>query len=231
VARMTPPEGCHRYREQIGALVLGKLDGGELEALRAHLDGCPYCQAEVRELEPVVAALADADPDRIAGDLEEIHRARNRGRWYGWSGLAAAAAFVVMGLVGLTWLLDQNEPIGSSGPSVPSGLSAEDSAQDDAQKEPKAAGPESGTLPKESSPERDVKVSSPGGEKPGAAPEKSAPGGGPNEPPASAPPASEPLLLRLRPLPSRPLKSNTKFNPERPICGGSFSCAIQLPEP
>jgi len=27
--RMTPPEGCHRYRERIGAFVLGKLDGGE----------------------------------------------------------------------------------------------------------------------------------------------------------------------------------------------------------
>ena len=27
---MTPPEGCHRYRERIGAIVLGKLAEGEL---------------------------------------------------------------------------------------------------------------------------------------------------------------------------------------------------------
>ena len=104
--RMTPPEGCHPYREQIGAFLLGKLDGGELEAMQAHLDGCPVCRAEVRELEPVVAALADADPDRIAGDprppgdleespsapiLGEIHRAQSRRRGYGWSAVAAAA--------------------------------------------------------------------------------------------------------------------------------------------
>ena len=118
---MTPPEGCHRYREQIGALVLGKLDVEELEAMRAHLDGCPYCQAEVGVLEPVVTALADADPDRIEedarppGDLEEstlapilgeIHRASGRGRRSPWSTLAAAAVCVLaMGLAGFAWLI------------------------------------------------------------------------------------------------------------------------------
>ena len=119
---MTPPEGCHRYRDQIGAFLLGKLDGGELEAMRAHLDGCPYCQAEVGVLEPVVTALADADPDRIEedarppGDLEEstlapilgeIHRASGRGRRSPWSTLAAAAVCVLaMGLAGFAWLLE-----------------------------------------------------------------------------------------------------------------------------
>jgi len=62
---MSPPEEHYLYREQIGAFVLGELEGGELEAMRAHLDGCPVCRAEVSALEPVVAALADADPDRI----------------------------------------------------------------------------------------------------------------------------------------------------------------------
>jgi hypothetical protein len=124
---MSPPEehhlGRHLYREQIGAFVLGELEGGELEAMRAHLDGCPDCRAEVRELRPVVAALADADPDRIEeyprppGNLEEstfapisgeIHRARRRrGRRFGWSGLAAAAIFaVVIGLAGFAWLVE-----------------------------------------------------------------------------------------------------------------------------
>ena len=120
--RMTPPEEHHRYREQIGAFVLGKLDGGELTAIQTHLNSCPVCQAEVRELEPVVAALADAAPDRIEedprppGDLEEltlapilgeIHRARRRRRRSRWSALAAAAICVVaIGLAGFTWLLE-----------------------------------------------------------------------------------------------------------------------------
>jgi hypothetical protein len=119
---MTPPEEHHRYRERVGAFVLGQLEGGELEAMRTHLDGCPACRAEVSELGPVVAALADADPDRIdeypqpPGDLEEltlapipgeIHRARDRGRRFGWSGLAAAAIFAVaIGLAGFAWLLE-----------------------------------------------------------------------------------------------------------------------------
>jgi hypothetical protein len=120
--RMTPPEEYHRYREQIGAFLLGKLDGGELTAMQTHLNSCPVCQAEVRELEPVVAALADAAPDRIDEDplppgdleeltlapiLEEIHRARRRRRPFRWSGLAAAAICVVaIGLAGFTWLLE-----------------------------------------------------------------------------------------------------------------------------
>jgi hypothetical protein len=121
--RMSPPEGCHLYREQIGAFVLGKLDGWELEDMRTHLNGCSACLAEVRELEHVVAALADADPDRIEeyprppGDLEDstfapisgelLSARRRRGRRFGWSGLAAAAIFaVVIGLAGLTWFLE-----------------------------------------------------------------------------------------------------------------------------
>src|SRR5215207_6921137 len=119
---MTPPEEHHRYREQIGAFLLGKLDEGEREAMQRHLNSCPVCQAEVRELKPVVAALADAAPDRIdedplpPGDLEEltlapilgeIHRARRRRRRSRWSALAAAAIFVVaIGLAGFTWLLE-----------------------------------------------------------------------------------------------------------------------------
>ncbi len=123
---MTPPEERHRYQEQIGAFVLGKLDGGELSAMQTHLSGCPVCQAEVRELEPVVAALADAAPDRIgedprpAGDLEEltlapilgkIYRARRRRGRFQWSALAAAAiCVVVIGLAGLAGFTGPLEP-------------------------------------------------------------------------------------------------------------------------
>jgi hypothetical protein len=119
---MTPPEEHHRYREQIGAFLLGKLDGGERTAMQTHLNSCPACQAEVRELKPVVAALADAAPDRIdevpcppvdleesslAPILGEIHRGRRRRRRFSWSALAAAAiCVVVIGLAGVTWPLE-----------------------------------------------------------------------------------------------------------------------------
>jgi hypothetical protein len=134
VDRMTPPEEHPRYREQIGAFLLGELDGGELETMRAHLNSCPVCQAEARELEPVVAALADADPDRIdeapwpPGDLEELtlapilgemHRAWRRRRRFRWSALAAAAIFVVViGLAVFTRFLEPAvslEPLSFSG--------------------------------------------------------------------------------------------------------------------
>jgi hypothetical protein len=125
--RMTPPEEHHPYREQVGAFLLGKLDEGERTDMQTHLSGCPVCQAEVRELEPVVAALADAAPDRIDDDplppgdleeltlapiLEEIHFARRRSarrrrRRFQWSALAAAAiCVVVVGLAGFVGLLE-----------------------------------------------------------------------------------------------------------------------------
>lgn len=325
---MTPPEERHRYREQIGAFLLGKLDGVELTAMQTHLSSCPVCQAEVRHLEPVVAALADAAPDRIdedpwpPGDLEEltlapilgeIHRARRRRRRFQWSALAAAAAIcvAVIGLAGFTWLLEpavalepvsfsgeasdvevdgnliahawgteirlvvsgsrdgqthrvtlvsedgervnsgtfigigektlrctfnaallreeadrlevrtpggelvffaelpeeprvalfgifpwpdprpQNESTGASGPESTEEPSAEDPAPDDTQKKPKAPSSEDGTPHKEGSPESDDKGPSPGGEKPGVAPEESEPGGGLHEQPPYEPPPYE----------------------------------------
>ena len=119
---MIPPEERHRYQEQIGAFLLGKLDGVELAAMQTHLSSCLLCQAEVRELEPVVAALADAAPDRIGEnpwppeDLEEstlapilgkIHRPRLRKRRFPSSALAAAAiCVVVIGLAGFVGLLE-----------------------------------------------------------------------------------------------------------------------------
>jgi Putative zinc-finger len=119
---MTPPEERHRYREQIGAFLLGDLDEGERTAMQRHLSDCPACHAEVRELQPVVAALAYAAPDRIDENLwppedleestlapifEEMHRARRRRQRFGWSALAAAAICVVaISLAGFTWLVE-----------------------------------------------------------------------------------------------------------------------------
>jgi hypothetical protein len=131
---MTPPEEHYRYREQIGAFLLGKLDEGERTALQSHLNSCPVCRTEERELEPVVAALSYATPDRIDDnpwppeDLEEstlapilgeMHRARRRRLRFQWSALAAAALCVVaIGLAGFTRLLEPAaalEPLSFSG--------------------------------------------------------------------------------------------------------------------
>jgi hypothetical protein len=199
---MMPPEGCERYREWIGAFVLGKLEGAEYEEMQRHINGCAECWVEARELGPVVAALAEADPDRIDEDVrppddleesilaptsEDIPRARPRGWHFGWLVPAAAAIFaVVIGLTGLASYLDQDEPMGSSGSSVPSEPSAEDPAPDIVQEQAQAIGPEDVIPPEESFPESDVKGSFPGGERPGTAPKKSEPGRGVHEPPASA---------------------------------------------
>ena len=71
---MNPGDGSqeHRYwREMIGAYVLGVLDEEQRTALRAHLDGCEQCRAEVRALEPVAEALAEIDPRLF--EVEEPH--------------------------------------------------------------------------------------------------------------------------------------------------------------
>jgi hypothetical protein len=205
VERMMPPEGCDRYRELIGAFVLGKLEGAEYEEMQRHINGCAECWVEARELGPVVAALAYADPERIdeearpPGDLEESTLAPtpeeiHRGRRFGWLTPAAAAilAFLI-GLGGLTtWYLDHDKPMGSRSHSVPSGRSAEDQLSDIAQGPSRFMGPEGRILP-----ERDVKGSYPGGERPGAAPENSEPGRGVSAPPASTSPASAPPASAL----------------------------------
>jgi hypothetical protein len=55
--------GEHRaLRESLGAFVLGHLDADEAAAVRAHLDGCADCRAELDELASVVPALRGVDP-------------------------------------------------------------------------------------------------------------------------------------------------------------------------
>jgi hypothetical protein len=51
------PHEHRALREQLGAYALGGLTETETTAVRAHLDGCPDCRAELDELRPVAAAL------------------------------------------------------------------------------------------------------------------------------------------------------------------------------
>ncbi|SEK97699.1 Putative zinc-finger [Blastococcus sp. DSM 46786] len=60
----TSPE--HReLREQLGVYALGHGSAAERTAVRAHLDGCAACRAELAELTPLVPRLASVDPDRL----------------------------------------------------------------------------------------------------------------------------------------------------------------------
>jgi anti-sigma factor RsiW len=54
----------HReLRELLGAFALGHLDPPESDRVRAHLDGCPACRAELAEIAPLAGRLAAVDPD------------------------------------------------------------------------------------------------------------------------------------------------------------------------
>ena len=64
------PDQHERYRELLGAYVLGHLSEEERREADAHLDSCPLCRIEVEELRPVAAMLANADPARIDAPLE-----------------------------------------------------------------------------------------------------------------------------------------------------------------
>ncbi|TQC41619.1 anti-sigma factor [Rhodococcus sp. WS4] len=96
----------------LGMYALGRLDDRETVALRAHLDGCPQCRAELRGLAPVAEALSAADPDRLADPSPQpsptlpdaifgaVDRERGRGRQrYRRIAVAAAAAVIAVGLV------------------------------------------------------------------------------------------------------------------------------------
>jgi hypothetical protein len=148
--RVNPADGPreHRHwREMLGAYALGELDDERRAALRAHLDGCEECRAELREIEPVAAALAEADPGLFESEeprppagllertLSRVERARQdeegwrrgrRNRLIRRSSLAAAA--VLLAAFGLFALVPKVtgpplEPVAFS--EAPAGVEAE----------------------------------------------------------------------------------------------------------
>lgn len=54
-----------QLRELLGSYVLGHLAATEAGAVRAHLDGCAGCRAEVADLQPLVAHLDAVDPTHL----------------------------------------------------------------------------------------------------------------------------------------------------------------------
>lgn len=58
----------HRQlRELLGAYVLDGLPDDARTTVRAHLDGCAACRAEVAEIAPLAAELRRVDPDALTG--------------------------------------------------------------------------------------------------------------------------------------------------------------------
>lgn len=73
----------HRQlRELLGSYVLGGLPPEAVSAVRAHLDGCPACRAELAELAPLAEELRGVDADALSDrpvppvDLGDRIRAR-----------------------------------------------------------------------------------------------------------------------------------------------------------
>src|SRR5579859_2192368 len=106
--------------ERLTALRHGALSSAEAERLRAHIAGCPACQARMAELETALAALRaerDLDPGdrviegvraRLAGQPRSARDGRIGGRviwnirggrrsmWAGLAALAPVAALILL---------------------------------------------------------------------------------------------------------------------------------------
>lgn len=116
-------EDSHRaLRESLGAYVLGQLDPQEEAALRAHLNTCGQCRAELAELQPVAGALASLrrrpvtsgpTPPELRGRVETAIGAETASRRRArvarsLTTLAAAAALVVVAVLGFTTFVDDD---------------------------------------------------------------------------------------------------------------------------
>jgi anti-sigma factor RsiW len=118
------PRDAHReLREQLGGYALGHGDPAERGAVRAHLDGCADCRAELAALAPVAARLADVDPEHLGevpptpsglGDAvlariaaeEHSRPVRPADRWRRTRVVAAAAAVGIAAAgFGVGWLV------------------------------------------------------------------------------------------------------------------------------
>jgi Anti-sigma-K factor rskA/Putative zinc-finger len=107
---------------EVAGWMLGKLDPAEAEEFRAHLAGCPHCQAAVAELAPVGRALNYLPPatepppgleartiasvQAAAAAPERAGRVPSRIRWPRWNArllAAAAAAAVVIAAVAVVF--------------------------------------------------------------------------------------------------------------------------------
>lgn len=68
---MTAPDEHNRLRELLGAYALGGLPDDAAAGVRAHLDGCPTCRAELAEIAPLADELRTVDLGALALHLRD----------------------------------------------------------------------------------------------------------------------------------------------------------------
>jgi len=103
---------CDRIRERLTQYLLGDLDEATMEEIRAHLETCDGCRAEVRKVEPTLDLLRDAlatatVPERLTASRrarifgEFAPRAKRVILWvtHARPRLVAAAAVLVIGFI------------------------------------------------------------------------------------------------------------------------------------
>jgi hypothetical protein len=119
------PDACREWRGSLATFALGSISDAEAIALRAHLDGCAACRAELDELSAVARLLPAADIDRVESTLVEPPDAladqvlagvargranRRRRRWQrGLAGVAVAAVLALIVAVGAVLLHDDKD--------------------------------------------------------------------------------------------------------------------------
>ena len=106
--RETDVRACdHPARALLDFHLNGSLTGDDDEMVRAHLESCPACTAEVDGMAGIAAAI-------------ERHGTRRRGlardRRTRWAGLAAAAALVIAGA--LIWFQGRDDRDRGAGPAI-----------------------------------------------------------------------------------------------------------------
>src|SRR5262245_57941976 len=103
------PDACREWRAALASAAIGRIDDADEIALRAHLDGCRACRAELADLERVARVLPEADLERVdaaavepAGSLadqvlESVARERAiRRRQHARVGALLAAAVILV---------------------------------------------------------------------------------------------------------------------------------------
>jgi anti-sigma factor RsiW len=71
------------YRLETGAYVLGVLSPADRSRMRAHLESCPSCQAEIADLTEVLESLLRLVPRRRGGAGPDITcRGQFAAKWH-----------------------------------------------------------------------------------------------------------------------------------------------------
>ncbi len=87
---------CKEVREQLSAWLDGELGGTAQAAVKTHVDRCPVCREEMRQLTLLEAALGNLAAPVPPGLAEKVlDRLQPRRRRYWWQSMAMAASLLV----------------------------------------------------------------------------------------------------------------------------------------